>query len=204
MLNLSPNTTIRKPVQREYLYYSRPGAPYKGAKTISPNEKARFGMRDEVLVHKSLSDGAVRLYLLLDNLSTFKGESWASQRFMAANLGAITERVVRTRLSELVSAGYLRTVKGQRSCRYILGWVSDRKNSSAVEIETGRNLPPDRKKSSGEDAFIYLTESSIESSSVNCTKCEDTGRIGGFQGGICDCSEGEAIRRRLWEGKLRA
>lgn len=186
------------------MYYSLPGAPYKGARTISPNEKARFGMREQVIGSKGLSVGARLLYAQLDSMAAFRGECNPKEETLARQLGVAVRSVSRF-VRELKTANFVTVTKTRRSAAvFTLRWkIQDTPLLAYQEIKTRQNRYQDTPKSVENAHSIYLTEPSIESRPLKCTECEDSGRIGGLlQGGeICSCVEGQAIHRRLWRKK---
>lgn len=84
---------------------------------------ARIRARITVTKDNTISDGAARLYCLLDDYAREKGECWPSQRTLARELDC-TIRLVQYRLAELVQSQIVRaeievTGSGRRN-RYSL------------------------------------------------------------------------------------
>lgn len=196
----SPNTTQRKPVQREYLSYSRPGAPDKGARTISPNEKARFGMREQVIGSKALSVGARLLYAHLDDMAAFRGYCNPKEETLSRQLG-IAVRSISRFVQELKKSNFVMVSRSRRQAAvFTLGWkIQESPNLAYQEIKTRQNRYQESPNLVENSGSIYLTEPSIEPSVVMCPKCEDFGRVGGWgnlHGEICECAAGTDIRSR--------
>lgn len=167
----------------------------------SPNERARFSAREDVLRDKSLSPGARFLYLVLDDLSGFKGESWYKQETLSHTYG-ISVRTIGLWLVEL--RRYVTVIRHQYTAIYLLKW-SPRDRQPIADLSAA-----DRQYTVGqigsplpisENASLYLMNQAIESgfkSTVKCPTCGDFGRVGGeLHGPICECAEGAAIRARL-------
>ncbi len=149
--------------------------------------RRRCATRLRATCDHSLSHGAARLYVLLDDYSGMKGECWPKQTTIASRLG-ISRGSVQSYLRELAKAGYLRSWRTLRGNRYLLAYA-DGWRTPEPEIEQAQIEPA-------------VPASLVEPASLEpavCPRCAGTGK--------CEYSVpdsvgylGNRIRGRRWVG----
>jgi DNA-binding Lrp family transcriptional regulator len=111
---------------------------------------ARCKGRMAVVTDTRLSDGAVRLYLILDDAAGWKGRAWSYSTALAKMLG-ITRAEVFKRLAELERFGYIKRIRGQYKSEIVLAWSLEVSNwrlvDSAESREVSKRRLVDREKS---------------------------------------------------------
>jgi hypothetical protein len=70
---------------------------------------------------RSLTDGAVRLYLFLDEYAGWKGSGNTGPLTLAEDLGQSDQEIQR-RMKELERAGYVRCLRGHHQRQFCLAW----------------------------------------------------------------------------------
>ena len=93
----------------------------------------RFQSRELATFNKSISDGAARLYIGLDEYARETGKCWPSQKTLADRLGC-SVREVQRRLRELIAANL---------CVCSRKWTGG-PNTYTLHHATGRSLPHDQ------------------------------------------------------------
>ena len=133
-----------------------------------------------------LSDGATRLYMILDDDSGKRGTTWTAQGTLAARL-RISDRQIRRYLAELEGAGHVTRQRGQYGAEFRLSWAgSDRTNLSASpDARSDRAVQIDASP-------LYIPEP-MEPEPA-CSICRDSGW---HNKALCQCAEGRAIWRRM-------
>lgn len=85
--------------------------------------RARCAARLAVVTDRRLSNGAARLYVLLDDYAGMRAECWPHQRTAAERIGR-SVRSVKRWIAELVGAGYIAIRRTQTGNRYLLSWAT--------------------------------------------------------------------------------
>ena len=143
----------------------------------------RAGARMGAVYDQRLSDGAVRLYMILDDDSGKRGTAWTGQGTLAGRL-RISDRQVRRYLTELEAAGHITRQRGRYGAEFRLSWIGPVR----TDLSSLADTRPDRIVQI--DAPHLITEP-VE---PGCSGCMDTGWKGGV---LCECKEGRAIWRRM-------
>lgn len=137
----------------------------------------------------NLSHGAVRLYIMLDDMAAYRGTAWPSQETAAKRLG-VTVRQVRRWYRELAGA-YLSTIRNRReNAIQSLVWTGCLERTKMSGYVTKMSSQADKNVRS----IPYYMNQEIEPGNLTCEKCSDTGVLGDCST-LCDCPIGADVAK---------